>query len=293
MTPALLEGGRLGAGGTEPYAPTPLPLLPVSQQEPNSIDYDFGQIYDIYKDSKNKVQENSQNMNLFSNKQRALTSYSELDWVKEIDKNLHFSHPGNDAAEKPVSVDRGNSMSEPVLFSTKRIEDAYHLESAFDRSHVRSLPFPAFPFATIDVSGDSPVESVAAPSLQPHEQIAQLVEHLVLRRVESAVHLRLDPPELGTVEIRIQVEGNAVHAWLAAERDLTRQSLEQQVQQLREQLASRGLQLAHFEVNAGSQEAFARARYAPLPSLPYSESRPHPQAAMESASLFGRWSVWA
>jgi hypothetical protein len=267
--------------------------MPVGSLEANSIAYNFWNIYDIYQDEPNDIQKNSQNMNLIGDQRRALTPCSELDGVKENNLNLYFFHSNNDSPQKLVSIDEGNTITEPVPSPTKRIEDAHQPKSAFDRSHDRSLPFPAFPFATIDVSGDSPVESVATPSLQPHQQIAQLVEHLVLRREESAVHLRLDPPELGSVEIRIQVEGNAVHAWLAAERDLTRQSLEQQAQQLREQLASRGLQLAHFEVNAGSQEAFARARYAPLPSLPYSESRPRPQAAMESAYLFGQWSVWA
>jgi hypothetical protein len=293
ITPALLEGGRLGAGGTESYTPAPLPLLPINQEKTNEINYNFNQIYDIYKSNQNNIQENGKNIDFITSERWALAIGGKLEGVKEISLNLYFSCRNNDTPEKPVLVGRGDAMSEPVPFPMKRIEDAHQPKSAFDISPDRSLPFPAFQFATIDVSGDSPVESVTTRLLQLHEPIAQLVERLVLRREESAVHLRLDPPELGTVEIRIQVEGNAVHAWLAAERDLTRQSLEQQVQQLREQLASRGLQLAHFEVNTGSQEAFARARYAPLPSLPYSESRPRPQAAMESAYLFGQWSVWA
>ena len=292
-TPGFLEGGRSGAGSTEPYTSAPLPLLPINQEKTNEINYNFIQIYSIYKDSKNNIQENDKNIDFISTEPLSLAIDSELDSVKEIGLNLYFSRHNNDTPEKPVLVGRGDAMSEPVPFSMKRIEDVHQPKSAFDISPDRSLPFPAFHPIQTAVSGDSPEGSVAASSPQLHPQIAQLVERLVLRREESVVHLRLEPPELGTVEIRIQVEGNAVHAWLAAERDLTRQSLEQQVQQLREQLASRGLQLAHFEVNTGSQEAFARARYAPLPSLPYPESRTRPQAAMESAYLFGQWSVWA
>ncbi len=293
ITPAFLEGGRLGAGDTALCTPAPPLLFLSNQQEICKLDYIFRNKYDINKDIANIIQEKSQNIDLGDADGLAVPLDSEHEDIKEIGYNLYFISKNRGMPENWDAVDGAESISEPVAFPSERAEAPHHPKSAPDISPNRSLPFPAFHFTPIEATNAPPAGSATVSSPQPYEQIAQLVEHLALRHQESAVHLRLDPPELGTVEIRIHVEGNAVHAWLAAERDLTRQSLEQQAQQLREQLAARGLHLAHFEVNAGTREAFAQARYAPFPALPYSESRPRPQAAMESASLFGQWSVWA
>lgn len=136
-------------------------------------------------------------------------------------------------------------------------------------------------------------ESTALSEAPLYQQVADVLERLVIYREERTVHLQLEPPELGTLQIRIHVEGSEVHAWLAAERDLTRQSLEQQAQQLREQLAARGLQLAHFEVSTGSQGAFG-GRWFDLPSsLPSPETPSRRVHATDSLNLFGQWSAWA
>jgi hypothetical protein len=248
---------------------------------------------DICQDIQSIIQENGQKLYSSDIERVASLLGDEHGRIQEITNNLYFMQSDSDMPEHQGAVDGGKSLSEPASFPSKRVEALHPSRSAVDTSPDHTLPFPALHFTPIDATNASPAGSATISSPPPHEQIAQLIEHLMLHREESAVHLRLDPPELGTVEIRIQVDGNAVHAWLAAERDLTRQSLEQQAQQLREQLAARGLHLAHFEVNAGMREAFAQARYMPPPSLPSSESPSRPRAAMESAYLFGQWSVWA
>jgi hypothetical protein len=161
--------------------------------------------------------------------------------------------------------------------------------------HEPALPFQAMPTQSPNSSAATTLHQTSPiPDVNLHEQVAQMIERLVVHREEHGVHLRLDPPELGTVDIRIQVSGSEVQAWLSTERDLTRQMLEQQVQQLREQLASRGLQLAHFEVQTGSQgAAYERGRYPLLPFAISSESTPRPNAATDSLHLFGQWSAWA
>jgi hypothetical protein len=291
-TPTRLGGGKWGAGDTAPIAPAPLPLFLPNRQEINRLNTDW-QESDICQDIQSIIQENSQKLYSSDIERVASLLGDEHGRIQEITNNLYFMQSGSDMPEHQGAVDGGKSLSEPASFPSKRVEALHPPRSAVDTSPDHPLPFPALHFTPIDATNASPAGSATISSPQPHEQIAQLIEHLVLHREESAVHLRLDPPELGTVEIRIQVDGNAVHAWLAAERDLTRQSLEQQAQQLREQLAARGLHLAHFEVNAGMREAFAQARYMPPPSLPSSESPSRPRAAMESAYLFGQWSVWA
>ncbi len=123
------------------------------------------------------------------------------------------------------------------------------------------------------------------------EQVAQHIERMVYERERNSLTVRLDPPELGVVELRVQATGGEVQAWLSAERDLTRQMLQQAQQYLREQLESRGLQLTHFDVGAQSQfhhapreQSFTRATPLTSPS--------HTPAATDSLLYDGRWSVW-
>jgi flagellar hook-length control protein FliK len=129
-----------------------------------------------------------------------------------------------------------------------------------------------------------------APNWGVAEQIAQHIERLVYERERNSLTVRLDPPELGVVELRIQVTGSEVQAWLTAERDLTRQMLQQAQQYLREQLESRGLHLTHFDVGAQSQFQYApreqHTRYA-------AHTTPtRTPTATDSLLYDGRWSVW-
>ncbi|MEN3000295.1 MAG: flagellar hook-length control protein FliK [Armatimonadota bacterium] len=158
----------------------------------------------------------------------------------------------------------------------------------------RSLPFPALHLMPL-AGGEQQVVHSSSQEPRLYEQVAQAMERLILHREEQAVHLQIDPPELGALEIRLQVSGSEVYAWLTAERDQTRQALEQQTHLLREQLASRGLHLAHFEVHTGSGGAFERARHAFVasPSLPHLEPAKRPSLATDSLHLFGQWSAWA
>lgn len=137
--------------------------------------------------------------------------------------------------------------------------------------------------------GASPPHRVA-PNWGATEQIVQHIERMVYERERNSITVRLDPPELGVVELRIQVTGSEVQAWLTAERDLTRQMLQQAQQYLREQLESRGLHLTHFDV--GTQSQFQHA-----PREQYTRYAAHTTptrtpTATDSLLYDGRWSVW-
>ncbi|MCX7926213.1 MAG: flagellar hook-length control protein FliK [Fimbriimonadales bacterium] len=131
----------------------------------------------------------------------------------------------------------------------------------------------------------------AEPSWHAAEQVAQHIERMVYDRERDSIIVRLDPPELGAIELRIQTTGNEVQAWVNAERDLTRQLLQQAQQQLREQLESRGLQLTHFDVGGQSHSHFSQAR--PFrTSITHTTFPTHPSTATDSLNYDGRWSVW-
>jgi hypothetical protein len=130
----------------------------------------------------------------------------------------------------------------------------------------------------------------AEPNWGAAEQVAQHIERMVYERERNRLTVRLDPPELGAVEVRIQATGGEVQAWLTAERDLTRQMLQQAQQYLREQLESRGLHLTHFDVGAQSQ-----FQHAPREQHTHYEAHATPTrtpTATDSLLHDGRWSVW-
>jgi len=129
-----------------------------------------------------------------------------------------------------------------------------------------------------------------APNWGVAEQVALHIERMVYERERNSLTVRLDPPELGVVELRIQATGSEVQAWLTAERDLTRQMLQQAQQYLREQLESRGLHLTHFDVGAQSQFQHApREQYTRYAAHTTPTRTP---TATDSLLYDGRWSVW-
>jgi hypothetical protein len=130
----------------------------------------------------------------------------------------------------------------------------------------------------------------AEPNWNAAEQVAQHIERMVYERERNRLTVRLDPPEVGIVELRVQAMGSEVQAWLTAERDLTRQMLQQAQQYLREQLESRGLHLTHFDVGAQSQFQHApREQYTRYAAQTVSTRTP---TATDSLLYDGRWSVW-
>ena len=143
-------------------------------------------------------------------------------------------------------------------------------------------------------AGPAAEDATPSPPAEPNwgvaEQIAQHIERMVYERERNRLTVRLDPPELGIVELRIQAMGSEVQAWLTAERDLTRQMLQQAQQYLREQLEARGLHLTHFDVGAQSQFQHApREQYTRYAAQTVSTRTP---TATDSLLYDGRWSVW-
>ncbi len=129
------------------------------------------------------------------------------------------------------------------------------------------------------------------------EQVAVHLERLIAQQERSRIQFRLDPPELGTVEIQIEVQGNSVQAWVMADQETTRHALNQHAHQLREQLAERGLSLTQFEVGYGSSNPFTEHR-ARSPYASQTQNTLRPPVATESLQRvaynpYGQWTVWA
>lgn len=101
------------------------------------------------------------------------------------------------------------------------------------------------------------VNAMEAPSADLHgghfdEDIGDAVRWMADQKIGHA-HIKVTPNDLGTVEIRLRLEGDRVHADFASAQADVRQALESSLPRLRDLLGQHGFQLAHADV--GQQHA--------------------------------------
>lgn len=198
---------------------------------------------------------------------------------------LHIQPYPSDGTSAPVREPRLLSDEQPVGQQEPRLPATHMSDST---PHLHASP-PTMSHAVSEAETASHLHP-AEPNWNAAEQVAQHIERMVYERERNRLTVRLDPPELGVVELRIQATGGEVQAWLTAERDLTRQMLQQAQQYLREQLESRGLHLTHFDVGAQSQFQHAPREQRPTYAAPATPTRT--PTATDSLLYDGRWSVW-
>lgn len=100
-------------------------------------------------------------------------------------------------------------------------------------------PAPAFPAALA-----APVDMQATDF---DEAIGARVGWLADQKIGHA-HIRVTPNDLGPVEVKLQLDGDRVHATFSSSHAEVRQALENGLPRLREMLGEQGLQLAQADV---------------------------------------------
>jgi flagellar hook-length control protein FliK len=93
--------------------------------------------------------------------------------------------------------------------------------------------------------------STAAPQ---HEPLASHIRWMIDDRIGEA-RMTLNPPELGTVDVKISVLDDQTYVQLVASNAAAREELEQALPRLRELLSMAGLNLADATVSGGRDEA--------------------------------------
>ncbi|WP_428771753.1 flagellar hook-length control protein FliK [Vibrio sp.] len=91
------------------------------------------------------------------------------------------------------------------------------------------------------------------------DQLAERVQMLMSKNLKQ-VDIRLDPPELGRLQIRLQVNGDNTSVHFNVANAQARDVIEQSMPRLREMLAQQGVQLADTSVQqqaSGQQRQFA------------------------------------
>lgn len=71
------------------------------------------------------------------------------------------------------------------------------------------------------------------------------------RNGSQEIQIRLDPPELGRMQMKLAVDGTAVAARVTVENEAVKQILEHGLPQLRDSLSSQGLRVERFDVHVG------------------------------------------
>lgn len=111
--------------------------------------------------------------------------------------------------------------------------------------------------ASLGLARTETVNAMAAPSADLQgghfdEDIGDAVRWMADQKIGHA-HIKVTPNDLGTVEIRLRLDGDRVHADFSSAQAEVRQALESSLPRLRDMLGQHGFQLAHADV--GHQHA--------------------------------------
>ena len=106
--------------------------------------------------------------------------------------------------------------------------------------------------APLGLARTETVNAMEAPSAYLHgghfdEDVGDAVRWMADQKIAHA-HIKVTPNDLGTVEIRLRLDGDRVHADFSSAQAGVRQALENSLPRLRDMLGQHGFQLAHADV---------------------------------------------
>gem|GEM_PF-5035744 len=150
----------------------------------------------------------------------------------------------------------------------------------------------AVPPGNAAVAADAATTASAPPGESPHgtsspaSQIAERVQTL-LERGERQATLRLNPPELGRVHIRLELQDGRLHLAIRTEHLETGRLIDQRLTELRQGLEGRGLHLGDVRVQAESLNGLGEAPRGLLRSVPMDLGGEMARQGQPSPEAFG------
>lgn len=118
---------------------------------------------------------------------------------------------------------------------------------ATPRGETPAAPTPPLPQTT------SPLATQFADALVTHAQV-------VSRGGTHEFQMRLDPPELGEVKVRLIASGDRIQAEVLVGDDAVKRMIESQLADLRQRLEASGVQVSRFDVNTDAGGAGRQSR---------------------------------
>lgn len=125
-----------------------------------------------------------------------------------------------------------------------------------------SIPSPLAATAAPPVQGGQPAASAAAPAAEtlwvtPDSMAEDVADHLVrlVQRNGNSMRVQLNPPELGSIEVRVAVNDDRASVVFQAAHPAARDALEQALPRLKTLLESAGMQLGDASVASDDRSA--------------------------------------
>ncbi|HEY1186494.1 MAG TPA: flagellar hook-length control protein FliK, partial [Gemmata sp.] len=93
-----------------------------------------------------------------------------------------------------------------------------------------------------------------ATGVRTPDPVAQVADgiithaHVATREGATEFRMRLDPPELGPVRIRLTSDGDAINGQVVVSSDAVRRMIESQLPELRQRLEAAGVTVQNFDV---------------------------------------------
>lgn len=164
----------------------------------------------------------------------------------------------------PTAVPKPTDLSEPAFASLAPATDAYPAGlpsiSTSDRelaadgtvtTPAAMTPGPLPPSEPVSTPPARPAPA-AEPAVAPQLSDAFVTHARVIDRAGShEFQLRLDPPELGEVKVRVLAMGDRVEARLVVSDDAVKRLIESQLPELRQRLEAAGVSVPKFDVTTG------------------------------------------
>jgi len=150
---------------------------------------------------------------------------------------------------------------------------------------IPSAPAPGHPASPALVRNATASPPPAEEGNPPEAVASQLASVLapVARQADGSykVSLRLQPDELGTVHVDLRLEAGTINVSLHAEGDAARDTLRQNLGQLREQLSGQGFATGQFDVSGGTGSGGSDQHNGPS-GRPAADQLPVPDGVAES-----------
>lgn len=205
---------------------------------------------------------------------------TDLAWPK-MDVQTDGDAPISGDALLPAAPDAARMTATAVMGATDPAQRAERSGNALDQVPVEAqrlsgpMGLEPSPRSGLDAPARPQPPPVQAPLHTPqwsHEFAARVT--WVVERGDQLASIRLNPEELGPVEVRVAIREGEASIWFGATQADTRAAIEQALPRLREMLASSGLALADSGV-------FREAPREPRQGFTRADAR---RAAVESAT---------
>ena len=192
---------------------------------------------------------------MVSSSQESAANVRQNGRAKDTETRLGESPQNSPRTADPV---HGSPAAELGEQGGKETQSAVSKEGGFALSGPSILPraesASSAPRATMQMSNQTGLDVPVArtPAQSVGEQILDSV-HAAVSRGDRQVLVRLNPPELGTVVVRFQEQGEQVSAMLEVGNREVRREIEQALPQVARSLQEAGVQVRRLEVVASDQ----------------------------------------